>query len=58
MDVNVVRVLLVAVRWRRAADQSLTFQTALERVCNEARIHLHPRQRKHLESVNDCPDHM
>lgn len=51
IDGSLVRILIVAARWRKRTEDAMDLEQAIRLVCAEAKLELHPRQlRKILEN--------
>ena len=53
LDRNFEAVLTVAINLQRVVNPECSFEQALIKVCEKAKIHLHPRQRRALEKSYD-----
>jgi len=54
LDPSLVRVLIVAARWRKRTDDGMDLAQAIRLVCTEAHLELHPRQLRHVLENQQC----
>lgn len=54
LDPSLVRVLIVAARWRKRTENAMDLAQAIRSVCDEAKLELHPRQLRHILESQQC----
>jgi len=54
LDPSLVRVLIVAARWRKRTEDAMDLAQAIRSVCDEAKLELHPRQLRHILESQQC----